>query len=236
MKKISIVIACALIFLSACKKETAVTPQLQNVSKKQSNTQRVAEDRLAGEVSVSPAYGFLIMKDSNAYADYLTFLDSNSTEDIMAFHSSIGFTSQATVAGEAGNYMAPSTNNGEYVFSTTGMVQIGNMVYRGVNSEGYFLAMPADRLNETTYAALAAKEFDGSSMCKLKVGGAYGDNLEAFVNANIGFSDGSTPPAPPVVCGMHQRYIYSGGGVTIIDDSWYFLGIRYRHIITVIYP
>lgn len=233
MKRTGIIIFAGALLFTACQKQQLSNPLVDTTKKSdQFSNARKAGNSLVDQVKVS-SYGFLILADSNAYADYLNFLDSNTAEDIRAFHSSIGFTSQATLADQAGNYFNPSVHNAEYIFSQTAMIQIGSVIYRGVNSEGYYLAMPISRLSETTYNALASKTFDREGMCRLKVGGDYGDNLEAFVNTHVGYDDPSQPPTPIDVCGRKITHTYSGGGVTIVDESWYFLGFRYRHVVTI---
>ncbi|MBN9482164.1 MAG: hypothetical protein BGO70_16460 [Bacteroidetes bacterium 43-93] len=235
MRRFSFIAICGLLFLTACKKEqlTKADSTPAPAKSKLYNAASISPDGLADEVSVS-AYGFLVLPDTNVYAHYIDFLDSNSANNIAAFHSSIGFSSQAAVQGQAGNYIPPSVNNGEYVFNQSGIVQIGSIVYRGVNSEGYLLAMPVNYLNAGTYAALVNKQFLPSVMCKLKVGGSYGDNPEAFILGNIGYADVAPPPPAPVICGKKVTHTYTTGNVTVQDTSWYFLGIRYRHEVIII--
>ena len=232
MKRSGIIILGSVLLFTACKKEQspvspnpAGTTNTTTVAKKSAST-------LAGQVAVSD-HGYLILPDEHAYAVYIDFLGSSSVEEIAAFHTSIGFTSQASVEGQAGNYIAPAENNGAYLFSQNAMIQIGQVLYRGVNSEGYYLAMPVSNLNENTYSALVAKSFNPSVMCRLKVGGNYGENLAAFVTGNVGFDDNTNPPPAPEICGKKVTHTYTGGGVTIVDESWYFLGFRYKHVVTI---
>lgn len=237
MNKVGIILLGSILLFTACTKEKSpVMPEKSKLSQLPV-TSRITSDDLTDRISVSER-GFLILNDSNAYADYLNFLEENSAGEIATFHGTIGFSSQVDIPGDADNYIPPTAMmNGAHVFNETGIVQIGSVIYRGVNSDGYYMAMPASHLNDETYAALASKEFDPMVMCKLKVGGDYGDNLEAFVNSHIGYSDPSTPPTPPEICERKITHIYSDGhGTYIIDESWYFLGYRYRHVITIIYP
>ena len=238
MKRSGILILAAALLMTACNKQQALNTNPDPVSQGGSGTHpttaaKKSANELADLIKVS-ANGYLVIPDDAAYAEYLDFLASSTVEEIAAFHSGIGFTSQAGVTGQAGNYIAPSADNGEYIFSQAAMVQIGGILYRGVNSDGYFLAMPVTSLNESTYEKLVAKTFDASTMCKLQVGGNYGEDLEAYVKDHIGTKDETTPPAPPVTCGKKVVYTYSAGGVTIMDESWYFLGFRYRHHITIV--
>lgn len=164
MKKTGIILLSTALAFSACKKEQTTAPG--NPAGSQSRTpalSKMAPASLADHISVS-ARGYLVIPDSNVYAEYINFLEGNSLEDIAAFHSTIGFISQASVEGQAGNYIAPSAANGAYVFNQSGMVQIGSILYRGVNTEGYLLAMPVANLTESTYAAMAAKTFLPQSM------------------------------------------------------------------------
>lgn len=233
MKKTGIIFLCSALAFTACKKEQNVNPDSPKGGKARSTQlAKMSSTDLADLVTVSER-GYLVIAGSEAYAAYLNFLEESSVDEIAAFHNSIGFVSQASVQGQAGNYIAPSASNGEYVFSQTGMVQIGSILYRGVNSEGYLLAMPVSSLNDATYEAMVSRSFSPQTMCRLKPGGDYGDNLEAFVLTHTGFDEPSDPPTPPVVCERKVTHTYSAGGVTIMDESWYFLGIRYRHIITI---
>lgn len=164
----------------------------------------------------------------------MDFLDSNNATDIVTFLTDKGVTSQADVVDQAGNYFEPSTSNSEYLFNENGIIQIGSIVIRGVNDEGYFLAVQADELDSTTYNQLTNKVFDESRMCKLIIGGDYGTNLDSYISNHIGEDNTSTSPNPPVAnCRKVVRWYASGTGVYVCDESWYFLGIRYKHRVTL---
>lgn len=78
MKRL-VILGLSLLSLAACQKKSDVTPL--STEKTRRSVQKVAPTGLSSQVVVSP-YGFLILADTNAYADYIEFLDSNNNADI----------------------------------------------------------------------------------------------------------------------------------------------------------
>lgn len=191
---------------------------------------RLAPPTLASQVVVSPQ-GFLVIADSVAYGNYIDFLDSNNVVDIQSFTSAIGFTSQANVLGQAGNEFPTDHTNAAYVFDQNGIVQLGDVIYRGLNSSGKFLALPSENLNPATLSDLQAGIFNPSVMCRLTVGGSYGSGAEmsTFVRTHIGYDDPSPVDPPDTNTGLrwgHYRDVYPDGSWDQHDVSYHcFLGI-----------
>lgn len=238
MKKVLLVPALGLLCFASCNKQKDGP---QNVQPDQTATvpgkvkkMTQISTVLADQISVSN-YGFLVFPNEDVYAEYITFLNGNNANDIMSFLGGVGVASQVNIQGQAGNFITPDEDNGAYVFNQNGIVQIGDIVYRGINSEGSFLAMPVGNLTPSTYQLLVSKQFDPATMAKLRVGGDYTDDPHGYIMGHIGYTDQAPPVQPPVVCGLVITHIYTGGGTTIIDTSYYFLGIRYKHTIVVIH-
>lgn len=229
MKKTLIFICGLALLFGACKKDKSTPASVQNNPAQVHSAKRVALPNLANLVTVS-SQGFLVLADSEAYPRYMDFLDSNNAQDITAFHQQIGFVSQAgTQVQGVGNYIPPSYSNGEYLFDPNGMVQIGDVVYRNVYAEGYFLAMPVSSLTLTTYQALVNKTFMPDVMCRLAVGGNYPVGMAAFVHSNIGLDDF------PVITTIHldpfsiwnrvETMVIMDGNCYKIVKSYYFNNI-----------
>lgn len=228
MKRLAIL--CFSVFLFASCQQKSKQLEVTPTSSHSNGNYRLAPSTLASEVSVS-FQGFLVFADSTAYADYIDFLDSNNTGDIQSFTSSIGFTSQVGVLGQAGNEFPADYTNAAYVFDQHGIVQLGDIVYRGLNSSGKFLAMPVEELTSATLSDLKAGAFNPTVMCQLNVGGNYGNSatMGAYVRTHIGFTDNT--PVTPVSSNtgarwLHWRDVYPDGSWTQHDVHYHsFLGI-----------
>lgn len=230
MKKTFLFASSALIVAStmiiSCKKNE-IKGEITNTKTLTTQTARVAPTGLANVMTVS-SRGFLVFaSDGNALIQYTNFLSGNDAQDIQSFDNSISFTSQIVNGSGFDNYIAPSQDNLEYIFNTSGIVQFGDLIVRGVNSQGYFLVTKAENLNDDSYQKLVNKTFDPSIMYRIPTGDMNVDNLTTFVNTHpVGYDGGTGGTAQYILFGWKHHDIYTMGAYAYTVHSFYIFGVK----------
>ncbi|MBS1748260.1 MAG: hypothetical protein JST21_19055 [Bacteroidetes bacterium] len=198
MKKITSLscIALLLFFVSSCRKTVNNEVQKKNFGQNKNNSYRLASTDLNNAVGVS-SYGFLVF-DSTALSLFSEFLKDNDTNDIHEFVGQKGIVPQIETFEHADNSIEPSIENCEFFFNKDGIVQIGDILIRGVNNDGYVLVLPVEYNSPENYQKLSSKTFDPSIMAKLLVSRDYAPSMSEFVRSNIGYNGTTTDSLPPI--------------------------------------
>ena len=150
--------------INSCTKENITSQNKTTVNKlKSSGT--------SFQISVS-GYGFLVFPSSTDFLSYANFIRTSTPEQINTYHSSIGFTSMATI-----NPIAQDIN---YCINQSGVVQIEGTVFKYDELGAKLLSMSANILNGPYYTALSSNLFNPQIMNKFSADFDHGSSFNIF--------------------------------------------------------